>query len=447
MNSKHYQEQSQEQSQERDRQEILSKVKTFYDKYHAQKLAATVVPVSGRVYDAQDMQFLVDAALDFWLTEGRYAKQFSEALSAYLYLKYVILTNSGSSANLIAFSALTSPLLQERQLRPGDEVICVATCFPTTLSPIIQNRCVPVFLDIELGTYNIDVQLLEQAITERTKAVFIAHTLGNPFNLNAVMAVVRKHHLWLIEDCCDALGSEYDSKMVGSFGDVATFSFYPAHHITTGEGGAIATSNSLLKRIITSFRDWGRDCWCDTGKSNTCGKRFAWQLGSLPLGYDHKYIYSHIGYNVKMTDLQAAIGLSQLQKIDLFRKQRRENFLHLKESLQPYQQYLVLPESTPNSNPNWFGFLISVREGSPFTKRELVQHLEERKVSTRALFAGNILRQPAYHTITHRVVGNLKNTDYTMENTFWIGVYPAIGKDQIDYIVACFAEFFQGKGL
>ncbi len=426
-------------NQEHDREEIRQKVRIFFQKYHQQKTEG--VPVSGRVYDENDMTNLIDASLDFWLTEGRFSKLFTTELKNFLGLTYVILTNSGSSSNLLAFSALTSPLLKERQLKPGDEVICVATCFPTTLSPIIQNQCIPVFLDIELGTYNIDTTLLEKAITPKTKAIFLAHTLGNPFNLEEIMRIAKIHNLWVIEDCCDALGSEYQHKKVGTFGDISTFSFYPAHHITTGEGGALATDNPLLKRILTSFRDWGRDCWCDTGKSNTCGKRFQWQLGNLPKCYDHKYIYSHIGYNLKMTDLQAAIGHSQLQKISLFQEKRKKNFEEITKILKPYEKYFILPTPTPQSDPSWFGFLISIRENSPFTKNEIVSYLEQHKIATRALFAGNILRQPGYMNINHRIVGQLVNTDYAMNNTFWIGVYPGITTEKLTEVKQVFDEF------
>ncbi len=428
-------------NEEQDREEIRQKVRHFFQKYHSQKTEG--VPVSGRVYDENDMTNLIDASLDFWLTEGRFSKLLTKELSNFLGLTYVMLTNSGSSSNLIAFSALTSPLLKERQIKPGDEVISVATCFPTTLSPIIQNQCIPVFLDIELGTYNIDTTLLEKAITPKTKAIFLAHTLGNPFNIEEIIRIAKKHNIWLIEDCCDALGSEYQNRKVGTFGDIATFSFYPAHHITTGEGGAVATNNPLLKRIITSFRDWGRDCWCDTGKSDTCGKRFQWQLGNLPKCYDHKYIYSHIGYNLKMTDMQAAIGLSQLKKISSFQNKRKENFASLIEILNPYDKYLLLPTATLHSDPSWFGFLISVKENAPFTKSEIVSFLEKNKIATRALFAGNILRQPAYVNINHQIIGQLTNTDYAMNNTFWIGVYPGITIEKIEYIQKIFAEFFK----
>jgi len=339
---------------------------------------SSAVPVSGRVFDATDLQHLVDSSLDFWLTTGRYADQFEKEFARFFKMRHAILVNSGSSANLLALTSLTSPLLKERQLQPGDEVITVATGFPTTVNPILQNNLVPVFVDVDIPTYNIDTQYLESARSEKTRAVMVAHTLGNPFNLNEVTEFCKQHNLWLVEDCCDAVGATYNGQPVGRFGDVATVSFYPANHITMGEGGAVLTDKPKIKKIVESFRDWGRDCWCDPGKENTCGKRFNWQLGDLPHGYDHKYIYSHIGYNLKVTDMQAAIGVSQLRKLPEFIQKRRDNFDYLHQNLQDLQEFLILPQATPNSHPSWFGFLIAVRERVPFSRNELVQFLDHR---------------------------------------------------------------------
>jgi CDP-6-deoxy-D-xylo-4-hexulose-3-dehydrase len=395
----------------------------------------TPVPVSGRSFDADDMVHLVDASLDFWLTTGRYAHQFELEFARLLGVRHAMLCNSGSSANLLALSALTSPELGERRLKPGDEVIAVAAGFPTTVNPIIQNGLVPVFLDVELGTYNVDVRQLEEAVGPRTKAVMLAHTLGNPFDLDAVLDVVRRRGLWLIEDNCDGLGSRYRDRLTGSFGDLATSSFYPAHHITMGEGGCVLTGDPHLKKLVESFRDWGRDCWCDPGKANTCGKRFEWQLGTLPAGYDHKYIYSHIGYNLKLTDMQAAVGVAQLKKLPRFIELRKRNWRLLSQGLKAFEEFLTLPRATPGSDPSWFGFPISVRPGAPFDRNELVGFLEESNIATRLLFGGNIIRQPAYRDVRHRVVGTLENTDLVMRNTFWIGVYPRITEEMIAYVV------------
>ncbi len=395
---------------------------------------ASSVPVSGRVFDATDLQYLVDSSLDFWLTTGRYARQFEKEFARFFKMRDAILVNSGSSANLLALTCLTSPILRERQLKPGDEVITVASGFPTTVNPIFQNNLVPVFVDVDIPTYNIDVTQLEAARSEKTRAVMIAHTLGNPFNLKAVTEFCKQYNLWLVEDCCDAVGALYEGQPVGRFGDVATVSFYPAHHITMGEGGAVLTDKPKLKKLIESFRDWGRDCWCDPGKDNTCGKRFDWQLGELPQGYDHKYTYSHIGYNLKVTDMQAAVGVAQLKKLPEFIEKRRANFAYLKQRLSELQDFIMLPEATPNSNPSWFGFPIYVRPEAPFTRDEAVRWLEAHKIGTRLLFGGNLLRQPAYRGQNYRVVGDLHNADEIMRRVFWIGVYPGLTEPMLDYV-------------
>jgi CDP-6-deoxy-D-xylo-4-hexulose-3-dehydrase len=387
------------------------------------------VPVSGRVFDATELEFLVDASLDFWLTTGRFAAQFEREFARVVGVRHAILCNSGSSANLLATSALTSWKLGDRQLRPGDEVITVAAGFPTTVNPAIQHGLVPVFLDVELGTYDIDVSRLEEAITPRTRAIILAHTLGNPFNVDAITALAKRHAL------CDALGSTYRGKTVGGFGDLATVSFYPAHHITMGEGGCVLTNAPKMKTILESFRDWGRDCWCEPGKENTCGKRFDWQLGDLPHGYDHKYIYSHIGYNLKATDMQAAVGVAQLQKLSGFIERRRHNWQRLHDGLADLSDVFVLPRATEHSDPSWFGFALTVRPEAPFGRRELIQWLEGRRIATRQLFGGNLLRQPAYRDVPHRVVGELTNTDLVMQGTFWLGVYPGIDDSMVDYVV------------
>jgi len=398
----------------------------------------SAVPVAGRVFDAADMQSLVDSSLDFWLTTGRFAAQFERSFARYIGVRGATLVNSGSSANLLALTALTSPKLEDRRLRPGDEVITLAAGFPTTVNPIVQNNLVPVFIDVQVPTYNVDVSLLEGALSDRTRAVMIAHTLGNPFDATAVKAFADRHNLWLIEDCCDALGSTFQGRKVGTFGDLATVSFYPAHHITMGEGGCVLTEKPLLKTIVESFRDWGRDCWCDPGKADTCGKRFQWELGGLPCGYDHKYIYSHIGYNMKMTDLQAAVGVTQLEKLPGFIEKRKANFRALRDGLADMEEFFVLPEATPGSDPSWFGFPIAVRPGGRFTRNAVIQHLEERKIATRLMFAGNITRQPAYQDVRYRIAGSLENTDFVMNNVFWIGVYPGISQDMLDHVLRAF---------
>jgi CDP-4-dehydro-6-deoxyglucose reductase, E1 len=398
------------------------------------------VPVSGKVFDADEVEKLVDASLDFWLTTGRYAKQFEREFARWMGVRHCLLVNSGSSANLVALSALTSPVLGERRLMPGDEVITAAEGFPTTVNPIVQNGLIPVFLDSHIPTYNIDVTLLEQAVSPRTKAIMIAHTLGNPFNVAAVMEVAKKYNLWVIEDTCDAMGATFKGQKVGTFGDLSTVSFYPAHHMTMGEGGAVLTQNPLLKKLVESFRDWGRDCWCEPGVDNTCGKRYDWQLGELPHGYDHKYTYSHIGYNLKLTDMQAAVGVAQLAKLEGFIEKRRENFAYLLEKLSPLEEFLILPEATPNSEPSWFGFALTVREDAPFSRNELVQYLDKRKIGTRLLFGGNLLRQPAYKDVVHRVVGDTTQTDRVMNGTFWVGIYPGLTLEHLDYIAASIRE-------
>jgi len=410
------------------------------------KPGESAVPVSGKVIYGADVSSMVDSVLDQWFTTGRFAKDFERKLARFVGVRSASLVNSGSSANLLAVSALTSPKLGDRRLKPGDEVITVAAAFPTTVNPILQNRLVPVFVDVTLPTCEIDVTQLEAARSEKTRAVMIAHTLGNVFDLDAVMAFRQKYNLWLIEDCCDALGSTWNDRPVGTFGDIATVSFYPAHHITTGEGGAVLTDRPDLQVLIESFRDWGRDCWCDPGKDNTCGKRFDWQLGSLPCGYDHKYTYSHIGYNLKATDMQAALGVSQIEKLPHFIERRKQNFRHLYSGLKPLEDCLLLPEATPGSDPSWFGFLIGVREDAPFTRDEIIRALEARKIGTRLLFGGNILRQPAYEDCEHRVIGSLPNTNFAMDQVFWIGIYPGLTAQMLDFVVETITEFVRQPG-
>jgi CDP-6-deoxy-D-xylo-4-hexulose-3-dehydrase len=430
------------------RQEILRLVAAYADEAFAPKAfvpGQTSVPVAGRVFDAADVGSLVDSALDFWLTTGRFAQQFEREFARFLGIRHAILCNSGSSANLLAISALTSPKLADRRLQPGDEVITVAAGFPTTINPIIQNGLVPVFLDIELSTYGIQVEQLAEAISPRTRAVMMAHTLGNPFNLDAVLDVVKRHNLWLIEDNCDALGSRYRGKLTGTFGDMSTVSFYPAHHMTMGEGGCVATEHPKLKVLIESFRDWGRDCWCDPGKDNTCGKRFDWQLGDLPYGYDHKYIYSHIGYNLKATDMQAAVGVSQLKKLPKFIEARKRNWQMLYDGLKPLEEFFLLPQPTPHSDPSWFGFPLTIRKGAPFNRNDLIRFLSQRKIDTRLLFSGNLTLQPAYRHIPHRVAGALTNTDCVTYRSFWIGVYPGLTEEMLEYVVQSFQDFLRLK--
>jgi CDP-4-dehydro-6-deoxyglucose reductase, E1 len=416
--------------------------------YHAEAFPArefvagtSVVPVSGKVIGAEDIASVVDSALDGWFTTGRFAKEFERKLARFVGVRSASLVNSGSSANLVALSALTSPKLGARALRPGDEVITVAAGFPTTVNPIVQNRLVPVFLDVSLPTYEIDVTRLEEAYSAKTKAVMVAHTLGNVFNLGAVTEFCRRHNLWLVEDCCDALGSTYKGQKVGTFGDISTVSFYPAHHITMGEGGAVMTDKPALQVLIDSFRDWGRDCWCEPGKDNTCGKRFDWQLGTLPCGYDHKYTYSHVGYNLKATDMQAALGLSQIEKLPYFIERRRENFKYLRAALEPLSDVLMLPVAGEDSDPSWFGFPIGVRTDAGFTRDQMTRALEAQKIGTRLVFAGNLLRQPAYEGIECRVVGEMVNTDFVMNNAFWIGVYPGLTTEMLDFVAKTMVDF------
>jgi CDP-6-deoxy-D-xylo-4-hexulose-3-dehydrase len=399
------------------------------------------VPVSGKVIDAADMAAVVDSALDGWFTTGRWAKDFERKLANFVGVRFASLVNSGSSANLVALSALTSPKLGVRRLLPGDEVITVAAGFPTTVNPIFQNKLVPVFVDVTLPTYEIDVEQLEAAYSTRTRAVMLAHTLGNVFNLDAVTAFCKRYKLWLIEDCCDALGSTWRGQKVGTFGDIATVSFYPAHHITMGEGGAVLTDKPALQVIIDSFRDWGRDCWCEPGKDNTCGKRFDWQLGTLPCGYDHKYTYSHVGYNLKATDMQAALGSSQIAKLPHFITRRKENFAYLKAALAPLAEFLQLPVSGEHADPSWFGFPIGIKPGAPFTRDQLTAALEAQKIGTRLLFAGNLLRQPAYQGLEYRVIGELPNADYVMNHVFWIGVFPGLTPPMLDHIIQTMTTF------
>ncbi|NOU67942.1 lipopolysaccharide biosynthesis protein RfbH [Paenibacillus sp. LMG 31461] len=431
------------------REQILALTKSYYEANWPKTVfepGVTPVPVSGKTFDGEEMSHLIDASLDFWLTTGRYASEFEQKFASFIGTRFALLTNSGSSANLLALSALTSPLLKDRRLQPGDEVITVAAGFPTTVNPIIQNGLVPVFLDVKLPTYNIDTTLLEAAVSTRTKAIMIAHTLGNLFDLDEVKRVADKYGLWLIEDCCDAVGSEYKGRKAGTFGDLATVSFYPAHHITMGEGGAVLMNSPLLKKVVESFRDWGRDCWCEPGKDNTCSRRFGWQLGDLPFGYDHKYTYSHIGYNLKVTDMQAAVGVAQMQKLPDFIMKRKANFNILKEALQPLGEILILPEPTPESVPSWFGFPITVRDDSPVSREQLTAALERNRIGTRLLFAGNLLRQPAYKHITHRIVGDLTNTDVIMNRTFWIGVHPGLTREMLDFTVQTLSDTLKKRG-
>jgi CDP-6-deoxy-D-xylo-4-hexulose-3-dehydrase len=429
--------------------QILDLVRDYHLQRHARKPfvpGTHRVPYAGRVFDAEELVAAVDAVLDFWLTLGPQGEAFERELADYVGTRHALVVNSGSSANLVAFAALTSPQL-DRPLRPGDEVLTVAAGFPTTVAPIVQHGCVPVFLDVSLDTANVLAERLEDAVGPRTRAVMLAHTLGNPFDLDAVLDLVRRHGLYLLEDNCDALGSTYRGRKTGTFGHLATQSFYPPHHLTMGEGGAVLTDSGRLRRVAESFRDWGRDCWCASGKDNTCGKRFAWQLGDLPFGYDHKYVYSHLGYNLKPLDVQAAIGRQQLRKLDAFVAARRANHARLVAALRPYEEHLILPRPTPGSEPSWFGLLLTVRDGAPFTRAELVQHLEQRQVQTRQLFGGNLLRQPAFRDVCHRVVGDLANTDKIMRDAFFVGVYPGLTADMLAYVEQVFADFFaQARG-
>ncbi|MCR8746708.1 lipopolysaccharide biosynthesis protein RfbH [Romboutsia lituseburensis] len=429
------------------RKKILDSVKEFYSENNGVKKfepSKTYIPVSGKILDENDLVNLVDSSLDMWLTAGRYSDEFEREFSRFLEVKHCSLVNSGSSANLVAFTALTSHKLGERRLKDGDEVITVAAGFPTTISPIIQNGMVPVFIDVDLETYDYKVEDIEKAISEKTKAIFMAHTLGNPFNLDKIMELAKKYNLWVIEDSCDALGSKYNGKYTGTIGHIGTFSFYPAHHITMGEGGAVVTNDPLLHKLITSIRDWGRDCICPPGKDNVCNNRFTQKHGDLPLGYDHKYVYSHLGYNLKVTDMQAAIGVSQLKKLNGFIEKRNENFEKLYKGLSHLDEFIILPKATKNSEPSWFGFPITLKENDKYNRNDLVEFLELSKIGTRLLFAGNILKQPVFteNNYEYKVIGNLENTDIIMENTFWIGVWPGITDECITYIIYKFNEFF-----
>ena len=428
--------------------DLRQKIAELVDQYATESLSPspflpgqTAVPPSGKLIGSKEVQLMVDAALDGWLTAGRFNEAFEARLAKYLGVKHVLTVNSGSSANLVAFSTLTSPRLGIRAIKPGDEVITVAAGFPTTVNPISQSGAVPVFVDIELGTYNIDASKIEAAIGAKTKAIVLAHTLGNPFNLDIVLGLCKKHDLWLVEDCCDALGSTYRGQMVGTFGDIATLSFYPAHHITMGEGGAVLTNSSELKQIAESFRDWGRDCYCPPGKDNTCGKRYCWKLGDLPLGYDHKYTYSHMGYNLKITDMQAACGLAQLDRLEGFVEQRKANFDFLLKGFESLEEFLILPTPTLHSEPSWFGFPVTLRSTSPVGRLELLTYLEQEKVGTRLLFAGNLVRQPYMEGKNYRVSNELTHTDRVMNDTFWIGLQPALTQDMLTYSTSKIASY------
>ncbi len=438
--------------QEQLKQEILDKTKEYYELVHKPQQTQEFVSgtsrvnYAGRVFDEVEMQYLVDSSLDFWLTYGDYSKKFEKELSRYLNVRWTFLVNSGSSANLLAFYSLTSPLLKERQVKRGDEVITVAAGFPTTITPIVQYGAVPVFVDMELTHFNIDTTQLEKALSPKSKAVMIAHTLGNPFNIKAVKAFCDKHNLWLIEDNCDALGSTYEGKPTGTWGDIGTSSFYPPHHMTMGEGGATYTDNPLLQKIMLSMRDWGRDCWCESGVDNTCGKRFGMSFGNLPKGYDHKYVYSHFGFNLKVSDMQAAVGVAQLEKFPSFVEIRKKNFKKLYDGLKDLKE-LSLVQTQPNSDPSWFGFMMTLTDDAKFTRNELAEYLEKNKIQTRNLFAGNIIRHPLFDTMDlnkdYRVVGELVNTDKIMNDSLWIGLYPGMGNDALEYMIKCVREFIK----
>lgn len=420
-------------------------VDEYKEKFPPQKFVPgeSKIPASGKVFDEQEILLAVEAVLDGWWSEGRFSDLFEEKISQWLGVKHAILVNSGSSANLLALSALKSARLGEKKLKDGDEVITVAAGFPTTVNPIAQNNLAPVFVDVDLGTYNINLEEVKKALSPKTKAIMVAHTLGNPFDLDAVIDICQKNNLWLVEDNCDALGSKYNGKLTGTFGQIATGSFYPAHHLTMGEGGAVFTNDPALNKIIRSLRDWGRDCWCRTGHDDTCGRRFERQLGNLPLGYDHKYIYSELGYNFKLTDMQAALGLAQLEKLDGFIKKRQENFEFLYNGLKKYEKFFILPAWLDKAEPSWFGFLLTVRSGAPFDRKGIVRHLQEKKIGTRYLFAGNLIKQPYFinNEIKHRVAGKLSNTDIIMKDTFWIGCYPGLSKEMLEYVIDSFDSF------
>ena len=419
------------------REAIMDMAEAYADKFHAPRdfdPGFSPVPVSGKVIGGTEMRSLIDSALDFWLTSGRFNTKFEQRMRAVLGRKVVLTCNSGSSANLLAMTALTSPELGDRALQPGDEVITCATGFPTTVNPSFNNNLLPVFLDVDIPTYNIKTEALEEALSPRTRAIMAAHTLGNPFDLKTIMDFAKKHDLYVVEDTCDALGAEYDGKKVGTFGDIGTLSFYPAHHITMGEGGAVYCDSPKLKRALECLRDWGRDCWCDSGKDNTCQKRFEWQLGELPYGFDHKYTYSHLGYNLKITDMQAAVGLAQIPRIGEFVEARRRNYAFLRKQLEALEAYFILPEATPNSNPSWFGFPLTVRKDAGFTRDALVKHLNDKKIGTRLLFGGNLLRQPYMLGRNYRTAGDIINADIVMNDTFWIGVYPGLNEESLGYM-------------
>lgn len=425
--------------------DLLDSLRTIATKNTTQVIVPgdNYIPVTGKVLDADDLLLGVDSVLDGWLTTGRFGEAFEKDFAQWFGSRSSLLVNSGSSANLVAFYTLTSPKLGKRQILPGDEIITVAAGFPTTINPMIQYGCVPVFIDVDIPTYNIKAELIEQAITSKTKAIMMAHALGNPFNLNVVMQIVQKYKLWLIEDDCDSLGTTYNDKKTGTFGDLATVSFYPAHHITMGEGGAVLVNNPRLGAIAKSFRDWGRDCYCEPGCDNTCGKRFDWSLGDLPHGYDHKYTYSHIGFNLKVTDMQAAIGLSQLKKANLFVQKRKENHAILYNKLKQFEEHFILHEATPSSEPSWFGFMITLRDSSPINREALLKFLENNKIGTRLFFAGNVIKQPAYKNMNYRIVGDLTNTDIIMNRSFWLGVWPGLNELHYDYIVEKIIEFLK----
>jgi CDP-6-deoxy-D-xylo-4-hexulose-3-dehydrase len=426
------------------RNQVLESVARYHAAAFPEKTfvpGETPVPSAGRTFDAEELVYLVDASLDFWLTGGRYATRFEHEFARFVGVRHAILCNSGSSANLLAVAALTSPKLGERRLKPGDEVVTVAAAFPTTVFPLIQYGLVPVFVDVDLGIYNANPDRVAEAITPRTRAIVLAHTLGNPFDLDRIVELARRNNLWLIEDNCDALGSTWRGRRTGTFGDLATASFYPAHHITMGEGGCVLTNQPPLKTIVESFRDWGRDCWCPTGADNTCAKRFSRQMGQLPAGYDHKYTYSHVGYNLKLTDMQAAVGVAQLRKLPAFIEARKRNWIRLREALSDLDEFLILPHASEHSDPSWFGFAVTLREDAPFQRSALVEFLEERRIATRMLFAGNLTRQPVFEGVNFRVSGDLANTDAVMRRTFWVGVYPGLTDTMVDWIGEAFQQF------
>ena len=430
------------------RNEIIQKTIEYYQAkfaYNEFTAGKSKVNYAGRVFDEKEIINAVEASLDFWLTEGRFSEQFAEKIADFLGIEHVLLTNSGSSANLLAFSALTSEKLGQKRLKAGDEVISVAAGFPATVTPIIQYGLIPVYVDVTLPTYNIDIEMLRKAVNPKTKCIFLAHTLGNPFDIEAVAKIAKENNLWLIEDNCDAFGSKYNGQYTGTFGHLSTISFYPAHHITTGEGGAICTNDTQLANIVRAFRDWGRDCYCAGGENNTCGKRFSQTFGDLPLGYDHKYVYSEIGYNLKMTDIQAAIGAAQMDKLEMFCERRKENFNLFHEIFSKYPEYFILPKATENSNPAWFAFIVTLKESCHFTRDELTSYLNENLVETRNLFAGNMVRQPAFVNKKYRIAENLKNTDYIMNNTFFLGTYPGLTKEMINYVEGILNDFLKAK--